>query len=81
MYINDVPGMALTYFTARSTWVASARMMKSGKLSFNCRKHAGNEQMDRIFMFMKNFWPQAVVCPCPGAKCMYIIVILKHLLL
>ena len=28
--------------------------------------------MDIIFMFMKNFCPQGVVCPCPGAIYMYI---------
>ena len=36
-------------------------------MSFNVRKLARNEQIDRIFMFMKIFWPQGVVCPCPGA--------------
>ena len=35
--------------------------------------------MDRRFMFMKIFWPQEVVCPCPGAICMYMTKIFKHL--
>ena len=34
------------------------------KMSFNGRNLARNEQMDRIFMFMKIFWAQGVVCPC-----------------
>ena len=29
---------------------------------------------------MKTVWPQGVVCPCPGATYMYIIIIFKHLL-
>ena len=37
--------------------------------------------MDRIFMFMKKFCPQGVVCPCPGAIYMYMTIIFKHLLL
>ena len=40
---------------------------KNRKMSFNGRKLAGNEQMDRRFMFMKIFWAQRVVCPCPRA--------------
>ena len=52
------------------------------KMSLNGRKLARNEQMDRRFMFMKIFWPQGVVCPCPpGAIYMYMTIIFKHLLL
>ena len=40
---------------------------KNRKMSFNGKKLARNEQMDRRFMFMKIFWAQRVVCPCPGA--------------
>ena len=40
---------------------------KNRKISFDGRKLARNEQMDRKFMFMKIFWAQGVVCPCPGA--------------
>ena len=40
---------------------------KNRKMSFNGKKLARNEQMDRGFMFMKIFWAQRVVCPCPGA--------------
>ena len=42
-------------------------MGKHRKMSFNGIKLARNEQMDRRFMFMKIFWAQGVVCPCPGA--------------
>ena len=31
--------------------------------------------MDRIFMFMKKFCPQGVVCPWPGAIYMYMTII------
>ena len=34
--------------------------------------------MERIFMFMKRFCPQGVVCPCPGAINMYMTIIFKH---
>ena len=54
---------------------------KNRKISFNGRKLARNEQMDRKFMFMKIFWTQGVVCPCPRALYMYMTIVLKHLLL
>ena len=73
--INHDPGLTLTFF----------RVMhlngKNRKISFNGRKLARNEQMDRKFMFMKIFWAQGVVCPCPGAIYMYMTIIFKHLLL
>ena len=50
-------------------------------MSFNGRKRARNEQMDRRFMFMKIFWVQRVVFPCPGAIYMHMAIIFKHLLL
>ena len=40
-------------------------------MSFNGRKLARNEQMDRRFMLMIIFKAQRVVCPCPGAIYMY----------
>ena len=33
--------------------------------------------MDRRFMFMKIFWAQRVVCPCPGAIYMCMTIIFK----
>ena len=44
---------------------------KNKKMSFNGRKCARNDQMDKRFMFMKIFWAQGVVCPCPGAIYVY----------
>ena len=56
VYINHDPGMTLTYFTARSTYVAHAfEWEKNRKMSCNGRKLARNEQMYRRFMLMKIF--------------------------
>ena len=52
---------------------------KNRKMSFNGKKLARNEQMDRRFMFMKIFWAQSVVCPCLGAIYMCMTIIFKHL--
>ena len=72
--INHDPGMTLTCFTARSTWVTHAfEWEKNRKMSINGKKLARNEQMDRIFMFMKIFWAQRVVCPRAIYLCMTII--------
>ena len=51
--INHDPGMTLTYFMTRLTKLAYA--FEWGKIwkILNGRKLAGNEQMDRRFMFMK----------------------------
>ena len=81
LYINHDHGMTLTFFTARSTYVTLHLNGKDRKISFNGRKLARNEQMDRKFMFMKIFWAQGVVCPCPGAIYRYMTIIFKHLLL
>ena len=77
VYINHDHGMTLTFFTARSPMHLNG---KNRRMSFNGRKLARNEQMDRKFMFMKIFWAQGVVCPCPGAIYMYMTIIFKHLL-
>ena len=44
---------------------------KNRKMSFNGRKFARNEQIERRFMFMKIFWAQVVVYPCPRAIHVY----------
>ena len=54
---------------------------KNKKMSFNGKILARNEQMHKRFMFMKIFWAQRVVCPCPGAIYMCMTIIFKHLLL
>ena len=51
------------------------------EMSFNGNTLARNEQMDRGFMFVKTFWAQRVVCPCPGAVYMCVTIIFKDLLL
>ena len=43
-------------------------------MSFTGRKLAENEQMDILFMLMKRFWPQGVLCP--RAKFMYILLVI-----
>ena len=80
VYVN--PGMTLTYFTARSTYVAHVfEWEKIGKFNLMIEKLSSNEQMDRKFMFMKIFWTQVVVCPCPGAIYMYRTIIFKYMYL
>ena len=54
---------------------------KNRKMLFNGKELARNEQMDRIFMFMKIFCAQRVVCSCPGAIYMCMTIIFKDLLL
>ena len=44
---------------------------KNRKISFIGRKLVRNEQIERRFMFMKIFWAQVVVCPCPRAIHVY----------
>ena len=39
---------------------------KNRKISFNGRKVARNEQMDRKFMFMKLFWAQGLSASALG---------------
>ena len=50
---------------------------KNRKMPFNGRKLAGNEQMDKRFMFMKIIWTHGVVCPFPGAIYMYMTILKK----
>ena len=44
---------------------------KNRKMSFNGRKLARNEQIEKKFTFMKIFWGQVVVYPCPRAIHVY----------
>ena len=82
VYINHDPGMTLTFLQQGQL---RPPMHLNGKKKKKChlmaKKLARNEQMDRIFMFMKIFWAQRVVCPCPGAIYMCMTIIFKHLLL
>ena len=52
---------------------------KNRKMSINGKKLVRNEKMDRIFMFMKIFLAQRVVCPCQGALYMCMTIMFKHL--
>ena len=77
VYINDDPGMTLTYFTARSNWVTYmfewGKLLQSHLMEKTCSK--------RINVLMKNNLPQEVVRPCPGAIYMYMSTIFKALLI
>ena len=79
--INHDPGMTLTFL--RQGQLRPPMHLNGGKnrkMSFNGKKLARNEQLDRRFMFMKIFWAQRVVCPCPGAIYICMTIMLKHLL-
>ena len=82
IYINHDPWMTLTFFYSKVNLGRPCIWMgKNRKMSFNGKKLARNEQMDRRFIFLKIFWAQRVVCPCLGAIYMCMTMILKHLLL
>ena len=80
--INHDPGMTLTFLWQGQLKSPMHLNGKNRKMSFNGRRLARNEQMDRKCMFIKIFWDQGVVCPCPRAIYMYIYmtIIFKHLL-
>ena len=83
VYINHDLGMTLTFLQqGQLRPPMHLNGEKNRKMSFNGKKLARNKQMDRIFMFMKIFWAQRVVCscPCPGAIYMCMTIIFKHLL-
>ena len=81
VYINHDHGMTLTFLRQGQLRSPMHLNGKNRKISFNGRKLARNEQMDRKFMFMKIFWAQGIVCPCPGSIYTYMTIIFKHLLL
>ena len=58
VYINHDHGMTLTFFRQGQLRSPMHLNGKNRKISFNGRKLARNEQMDRKFMFMKIFWAQ-----------------------
>ena len=76
-YINHDPGMTLTYFPQgqlRSPMFPQGQLRspmhlngkKIGKCNLMAENLLGMSKWTR-FMFMKIFWAQGVVCPCPGA--------------
>ena len=77
VYINDDPGLTLTYFTARSNLVAHTfewgKVLQSHLMGETCSK--GLNWLNNCVYEKKN------VCPCPGAIYMCMTIIFKHLLL
>ena len=61
-YINHDPVMTMTYFRARSTWVAYAFECVKLKTSFEGKKLSENWQVDRILIILKKR-PQGFICP------------------
>ena len=51
-------GLTLTYFTARSTLVAHTSELLNCHLKR--KKLAGNGQMDKLFMILKNHLPKGL---------------------
>ena len=66
VYINDDPGLTLTYFTARSNWVTCT--FGWGKLlqSFNGGKLAAKYHIDLMILLMKKFDLRGLSAPAPG---------------
>ena len=66
--INHDPVMTLTYFKARSTWVAYAfewgKLLKCHLKRKTCRKLANGQNID----YSQKIWPKSFLCPCTGAK-------------
>ena len=73
-YINDDPGLTLTYFTARSNLVPYAFVWEKGKtMDFSETivvydlKLATDDRSDKKFLMTSKLCPRGAVCPCPGA--------------
>ena len=68
VYINDDPGLTLTYFTARSNLVPYAFVWEKGKtMDFS----ETTDRSDKKFLLTSKLCPLGAVCPCPGAIYMY----------
>ena len=66
MYINDDPGLTLTYFTGRSNWVTCTfEWGKTVTKSFDGAKHAAKDYIDRIILLMKKDL-RGLSAPVPG---------------
>ena len=64
VYINDDPGLTSTYFTARSNLVAYVcEWGNYYNVILKMIKLAGNDKIDRIFLFMKRFDPRELSAP------------------
>ena len=78
IYINDDPGLTLTYFTARSNLVLYAFVWEKGKtMDFSETivvydlKLATDDRSDKKFLLTSKLCPLGAVCPCSGAIYMY----------
>ena len=80
-YINHDPGMTSTFFYSKVNLAHAFEWEKIGKCNLMAKNLLGMSKWTEIFMFMKIFWAQRVVCPCPRAIYMCMTIIFKHLLL
>ena len=78
VYINDDPGLTLTYFTARSNLVPYAFVWEKGKtmdvsetIVVYDLKLATDDRSDKKFLLTSKLCPLGTVCPCLGAIYMY----------
>ena len=78
VYINDDPGLTLTYFTARSNLVPYAFVWEKNKtmdfletIVVYDLKLATDDRSDKKFLLISKLCPLGAVCPCPGAIYMY----------
>ena len=78
VYINNDPGLTLTYFTARSNLVPYAFVWEKGKtmdfletIVLYDLKLATDDRSDKKFLLTSKLCPLGAICPCPGAIYMY----------
>ena len=81
VYSNDIPGLTLTYFTARSNLVPYAFVWEKGKtMDFSeiivvyDLKLATDDQSDKKFLLTSKLCPLGLLhiyAPCPRATYMY----------
>ena len=82
VYINDNPGLTLTYFTARSNWVAyTIEWGNTVTKSLNGGKLAAKDYIDQIIMLMKKLTPVGCLPLTRGYIHVYDHFFSKHLLL
>ena len=65
--------MTLTYFMARSTWVAHAfewkkKMLKCHSKGKASKKLANGQNIDYSEKQKRRKWPKGFICPCTGVK-------------
>ena len=72
VYVNDDPGLTLTYFTARSNLVPYTFVLEKGKtMDFSETivnydlKLATDDRSDKKFLLTSKLCPLGAVCPLP----------------